>query len=395
MTAKRALKGIRAPDEPGAESRAWPVIQSAYARRAPTVPNTSRRRIAWVMPAAVLAALALAFSPAGASVRRWINDALGVPHAARMLGSLPSAGSLLVAGQQGTWTVAADGATRRLGPWRQAAWSPHGLFVAGAGANELAAIDPRGALQWKLARPLVSDPVWYPPSGFRIAYRSGRTLRVVAGDGSGDHMLAGAVASLAPAWRPDHPYELSYIDASGRLVTRDGDTARTIWTAKGPAHPTALGWSSDGRRLLVVSSTSARVYDPRGRLVTTISAPTETPILNGSISPDGHELALVRGGSSDEVVLANLANVKNVASPQPQLQRVLSEDGLRQVDWSPDGRWLLVSWPRADQWVFVRVVGKPRIAAVSRIAQQFAVGRAAHGFPHTEGWCCTAAGAAG
>jgi hypothetical protein len=353
------------------------------------------------MPGLVLAALALAFSPAGASVRRWINDALGVPHPARMLGTLPSAGSLLVAGQDGTWTVAADGAIRHLGPWRQAAWSPHGLFVAVAGTNELAAIDPRGALRWKLARPLVSDPVWYPPSGFRIAYRSGRTLRVVAGDGSGDHMLAGAVASLAPAWRPDHPYELSYIDAAGSLVTRDGDTARTIWTASAPAHPTALAWSSDGRRLLVVSSTSARVYDPRGRPVATISAQPESPILDGSISPDGHELALVRGGSSDEVVLANLANVAivtnvaNLASRSPQLQRVLSEDGLRQVHWSPDGRWLLVSWPRADQWVFIRVTGKPRIAAVSRIAQQFAAGRPAHGFPRTEGWCCYAGGAAG
>jgi hypothetical protein len=75
-------------------------------------------------------------------------------------------------------------------------------------------------------------------------------------------------------------------------------------------------------------------------------------------------------------------------------RRVLSGAGLGQLAWSPDGRWLLVSWPAADQWVFVRVAGTPRIAAVSRIARQFSI-RDAHGeagFPRIEGWCCTARG---
>ena len=48
---------------------------------------------------------------------------------------------------------------------------------------------------------------------------------------------------------------------------------------------------------------------------------------------------------------------------------------------SPDGRWLLVSWPTANQWVFVRT--KPRkIVGVARITQQF--GRDAH----VQDWCC-------
>jgi hypothetical protein len=66
------------------------------------------------------------------------------------------------------------------------------------------------------------------------------------------------------------------------------------------------------------------------------------------------------------------------------------------VDWSPDGDWLLVSWPRANQWVFDRVVGSPpRIMAVSRISQQFAPRGAGPGFPTLAGWCCTASGTAG
>jgi hypothetical protein len=91
--------------------------------------------------------------------------------------------------------------------------------------------------------------------------------------------------------------------------------------------------------------------------------------------------------------------VSKLASNAVQSRRVLTGAGLRQLAWSPDGRWLLVSWPAADQWVFVRVTGMPRIAAVSRIARQFSA-RAAQAsapaaFPRIEGWCCTATGDAG
>jgi len=74
---------------------------------------------------------------------------------------------------------------------------------------------------------------------------------------------------------------------------------------------------------------------------------------------------------------------------------VLAGAGLREVAWSPNGQWLLATWPAANQWVFVRVAGAPRIAAVSRIAQQFSVGRNSLGFPRLEGWCCTPAGSSG
>jgi hypothetical protein len=66
--------------------------------------------------------------------------------------------------------------------------------------------------------------------------------------------------------------------------------------------------------------------------------------------------------------------------------------GVGTVSWSPDGRWLLVDWPAADQWVFLRVAGTPHVTAVSRIAQQFSTRGA---FPRLEGWCCTARGPAG
>jgi hypothetical protein len=320
-------------------------------------------------------------------VRRWISRTLGVPHPAAALFSLPTRGSVLVSGPGGTWTVAADGSTRRLGPWRQASWSPRGLYVAVTGDNELPAVTPRGIPRWTLARPSVSDARWYPPTGYRVAYISEHDLRVVAGDGTGDHALAADVAPVAPAWRPDHPYELSYVTAAGRVVARDADTGRVSWTVAPPAAPRELGWSADGRRLLVLIGSRVQVYDQSGHPIATISTPAGAPIVDASVSPDGRMVALIRGGTADDVTVATLA-------ARRPLHRVLSGAGLQQLTWSPDGRWLLVSWPVADQWVFVPVAGKPRIAAVSRIARQFATGAGAR-FPRIEGWCCAARGAAG
>jgi hypothetical protein len=51
---------------------------------------------------------------------------------------------------------------------------------------------------------------------------------------------------------------------------------------------------------------------------------------------------------------------------------------------TPDGRWLLVTWPTADQWVFVRLSGGRKIVAVSGITEQFGGGA----FPRIAGWCC-------
>jgi hypothetical protein len=53
------------------------------------------------------------------------------------------------------------------------------------------------------------------------------------------------------------------------------------------------------------------------------------------------------------------------------------------VAWSPDGRWLLLSWPAADQWLFLRATGK-KLLAYSRVTEQFG-GRA---YPQLRGWCC-------
>ena len=249
LRVKKQLREFRAPDETGAESRAWDVVRSAYLEREQVA---ARRHPRWrlaVAPAAAVIIAALALSPAGASVGRFITRALGERHAAPALLSLPSPGRILVSGPGGTWTAAADGSTRRLGPWPQASWSPHGLFVVVASGDRLSAVDPHGTVRWALARPAVSDPSWYSPSGYRVAYLSAGTLRVLAGDGTTDRLLATGVAHVAPAWRPGGaggPYDLAYVTARGRVVVRNGDTGRIVWsTAPGP-RPFELMWSGNG-----------------------------------------------------------------------------------------------------------------------------------------------------
>jgi hypothetical protein len=382
MSAKRVLRRLAAPHEQAAEARAWAVVSAAYHAREP-VTQAQRRGPVVIAFGVALAIGAVALSPAGATVGRLISHALGIQHASPTLSSLPASGRLLLSDGAGTWTVAADGSTRRLGAWPDASWSPHGRYLATAQGNQLAAIDPSGITQWALTRPAVSDPRWYPPLGYRIAYLSAGHLRVVAGDGTADHLVASAVARVPPAWRPAHPYQLAYLTRHGALVVRDGDTRQILWSSARAPDVTQLEWSGDGRYLLALSPTVARLFDASGKLVSKIGFQSGEFGIAGALSPDATRLAVVLGGRTDEVVIDQLS------PPRSSPRRVLVGVGLRQVLWSPDGRWLLISWPAADQLVFAHMTGRTWLAAVSHIAQQF--GRSGQ-FPELEGWCCTARG---
>jgi hypothetical protein len=55
---------------------------------------------------------------------------------------------------------------------------------------------------------------------------------------------------------------------------------------------------------------------------------------------------------------------------------------LTDLAWSPDGRWLLVAWREADQWLFIPTTGRRRVRAVANIREQFDSRR----FPALKGW---------
>jgi hypothetical protein len=365
------------------------VVRAAYRARLPVNQRRAYGSRAAILAAAVVLVAALALSPAGATVGRLITRALGVQHARTALFSLPAPGRLLVYGPGGTWTVSVNGANRRLGRWREADWSPHGRYIAVSSGDHLVALNGAGIPQWSMARRDVHGVRWYAPSGYRVAYLSGRQLRVAAGDGTGDHLLAGNVAPVAPAWRPGHPYQLAYVTAHGRLVVRDADSGVVAWSRGLAANARALVWSADGRRLIIRTSREVRVYGTGGDLVLVQHAPAGGVIGDAEPSPDGRRLALVTVAGGEGATL-----VESLISPRLMTHRVLAGQGLGQVAWSPNGRWLLITWPAADQWVFVRAVGAPRILAVSRISRQFAGGRT-DAFPHLAGWCCSSFGASG
>jgi hypothetical protein len=56
---------------------------------------------------------------------------------------------------------------------------------------------------------------------------------------------------------------------------------------------------------------------------------------------------------------------------------------------SPDGRWLLLAWQSADQWLFLDLDHPQRVVAVSGISAQFDPGTTSPpSFPQLAGWCC-------
>src|SRR5262249_14584671 len=272
---QRALESVTPPDSAEARSRAWAVIRAAHAEREP-----SPRRRPFVRPVLALAAVgaivAAALSPPGRAVLSDVRDAIAptrVERSAPALFALPSPGGLLVESTNGVWVVHADGSKRLLSGYREASWSPHGLFIVAANRNQLAALEPNGDVRWTLARPNVRDPRWGGTfADTRIAYvthPAGRVpaLRVVAGDDSGDHLVTKGLLALAPAWKPGSIRVIAVARADGRVRLWNADTRAVLAVSPGGERPVALAWSHDGRRLYALGRRHLEVLDNRAQPV--------------------------------------------------------------------------------------------------------------------------------
>jgi hypothetical protein len=371
---KAELGRIEIPGEHEARDRAWSVLGSAFAERLPAERRTHRWRPA-VATAIVAAALAAVLSSPGRAVLDDLREVVGVERAQPALFSLPSDGRLLVASDAGVWVVQRDGSKRLLGPYREASWSPFGRFIVATGANELAALEPDGEVRWTLARPSPRNAVWTgSQTDTRIAYVDRSGLRIVAGDGKGDRLLAAGTRGPL-AWRPGARRVLAYT-IDGRIRVQDVDSRRVLWQARlaaGKSPIRALSWTRDGTRLVVLQPFGLRVYDDAGHVVAQDDPSDATQDADATVRPDTHAVSVIRvhGAQSTVFELADGATQFNGTGVFDQLT------------WSPDGHWLLVTWPTADQWVLVRADGK-RIRAVGNISEQFR----SREFPRVEGWCC-------
>ena len=364
------LERIAIPDADAASERARAVVLAAFREREPvTRPRRGRRVALGVVLAACAVALAAA-SPPGMAVVDRVREVVGIERSAPALFSLPAAGRLLVGSDAGVWVVDQDGSKRLLSGYREASWSPFGRFIVATRENELAALEPDGDVRWTLARPGVAQARWGgTETDTRIAYADRTGIRVVAGDGTGDRLLA--PADRAPfAWRPGARHVLAYVSAS-ELRVQDTDTGQVLWRGnRGLNAPVrALEWSDDGRRLLVLSPYGLRVYEGRGRLAVHREAPDAGRFTDAAFIPGTHRVVLLRN-AGDVVYL--------------DTQRTIFRgSGLASVIPSPTQGWLLVTWPRADQWVFVGSGG--RLRATADVTDQF---HSRSGFPRVEGWCC-------
>jgi hypothetical protein len=225
------------------------------------------------------------------------------------------------------------------------------------------ALEPDGDVRWTYTAPgPVRDPRWTGTAvDTRIAYRSGDDLRVIAGDGSADsdHLIARDVAPVAPAWRPageskldpgtaTGPYVLTYVDGGGAVRTVDAETGERVRT-------TRLD------RLRLSDAESNRSVDR-------------------AAAPFGSAVAILERAGASSRLFAGVAGGHR--------RSLFSARGdLTGPTWSPDGRWLLVGWPAADQWLFIDVEQPRHVVAFDRISEQFDPGGDGEGrFPRVDGW---------
>jgi dipeptidyl aminopeptidase/acylaminoacyl peptidase len=375
---RRMLERVEIPGEIGAEIRTRRVVAAAFAEREPKPPRPHGRRRAFAAATvAAAAAVAVGVSPAGSEFVQSVRREIGLRHAAPALTSLPTGGQLLVISKTGPWIVQADGSKRFLGRYTEASWSPHGLFVAVTRRHELLAVDPKGNVRWSLARGgSIAVPRW-APDGYRIAYRNGSSLRIVAGDGTGDRRLAAELAPVAPAWRPttSHEHVLAFVRSHDRLVLEDTDTGRVIARRLVPP-ATQLAWSTDGLRLAVLSHRAVAVFDREGDRLASLRFPREAR--HASFVPGGHQLTVVLRGLRSDALTYDLDH------PHAPPREIFSGTGtFGGLAWAPDGRWLLLAWPTAGQWLFVGPSGHVR--ADAGIAAELGPAPA----PAENGWCCS------
>jgi hypothetical protein len=354
------------------EDRAWEVVRRAFEEHVPTPRRDRSRSVAALALIAAVAVAAAAASPPGRAVLDTIREKVGVENAAPALFSLPAPGRLLVVSAEGPWIVQADGAKRRLGDWHDASWSPFGRFVVASSTNELAALEPDGDVHWTLARPQIAVPRWGGSrADTRIAYLTRARLHVVAGDGTGDADRTGGAgaARVAPAWRPGATHVLAYVSSPGGVEFVDA--AGSEWHSVPLGRPRILSWSPDGKRLLVVTDDRAVLLDGTGRVV---AARRMSGTVAAAFAPVGHTIAVVR---ARDVLLLDADRFR-----RPPDRLFAGPGPFTGLAWAPDGRWLLVSWRAADQWVFLSTAGRRHIVAVSNVTRQFG------GFPRLAGWCC-------
>jgi hypothetical protein len=385
----RRLARDPVPSEDEAAERAWEVVRADFATRE-RIHWPRRHRGALVVAFAAAALVVAALTPPGRAVVDQFRDVVGRTSSEPVLIRLPSPGRLLVVSGSGAWVVRQDGSKRFLGHYDDASWSPRGLFVVAVQRNQLVTLDPEnGDVRWSLPRAeRIKDPRWSGGGAdTRIAYRAGRTLHVVAGDGSPDAVLADNVAPVAPAWQADS-HVLAYATGDGRVHVVDADARREFWTTPRISGLRRIKFATRGR-LVLLTRKNAGLYGPRRliRLAAAPALPKGHVLLDAMPLPGGRVLYADYDPASDATAIV----LAHCFAPGPCLligpSEVFRGPGRTgNLTLSPNGRWLAVGWPAADQLLFFRVVRFHNLETVSNLSREFEGATGGGAFPRLAGW---------
>jgi hypothetical protein len=389
---RKRLQRAQAPGETEAAERAWSVVRAAHAERA-RVPWIERHSRLVVVLAAIAAVAVAAVTPPGRAVVDTVRNTVAEePPPENAFDRIPGGGRLLVLSASGPWVVHEDGSKRLLGHYEDAAWSPRGLFVVATQGGRLVTLDSdSGDVRWSLSRSeRVADPRW---SGggldTRIAYRSGSSLHVVAGDGAPDSVLADDVPPVAPAWQLGS-HVLGYAGSDGRIHVVDVDSSRELWRT-----PRVKGVRQilfDGKRVLAVTTREIWVFGPQKRALFERVARGHT-ILSVALVPV-HGVVL---GDYDEAADATELVVPTCSTSGaclliPDIHVYRGAGRVGDLTSSPDGRWLVAASPNADQFLFFRRLPRlGKVVSVSDVTREFGPsGTGAESFPGIAGWALDA-----
>ena len=278
---------------------------------------------------------------------------------------------------------------RLLGDYREATWSPRGCYVAAhhratsrwarrSGRARSAGRSPAGVRSAPRAGTPARLPHRLPRAAIRPRSDRRRRHRRPAASTPGGGHRAGR--------RPGAAHVLAFAAPDGSVHAVAVDTARRSrhWTTRAGAGGTRR--SADGRRLIVASRSGAEVLDPtRGTAVEQFGAPGEHP------DPARRRTRGPRLRSDcDPGARLRRAPALVLVGMRSGARRLFVGPGIFSgLAFSPDGKWLLLAWRSADQWVFLQPGGRQRIVAVSNISSQFSPGGVGPtGFPRLAGWCC-------
>jgi hypothetical protein len=223
------------------------------------------------------------------------------------------------------------------------------------------------------------------PTGGRLLVTSDAGAWVVERDGSkrllGDYREA--------SWSPFGAFVVASRANELVALEPDGDVRWSLarpdvrlprWG--GSRTDTRIAYFSGGAlRVVVGNGKSDRLLDRGAALRAPVWRPGPGHVLVYA-RRDG-SIRAVDADSGAAVPFAGAAELLREPADAP-LQRLLGRGEFSRPVGSPDGRWLAVGWPEADQLVFVRVRGGRQLRAVSDVSAQFR----SRSSPTISGWCC-------